>query len=254
MTLKEFLNQSLDSLFESINDKPLFKAIITAGPSGGGKSFVTKNMFSTNKWFNTPDNVTVINSDILFELGLDKANLSKKILQDNKDLFAAQTAIRNRAKELTHKKLGHVINGMGSLLIDGTGADFEKTKRQIEGLKSLGYDVSMVFINTPLELAQKRNARRERSLDPKLISFLHKAVSNNLPKYKQLMGNDLYIIDNKEIEKGSEEEKAFKENLFKLGQKILNKPLQNPIGKSVIETLRNTGGKYLTDLPDNKQP
>ena len=253
MTLKELLNQNFEVLSESINDKPLFKAIVTAGSPGGGKSFITKIMFSTSKWLNAPNNVTVINSDVFFELGLEKAGLPKVISLDDKELYKAQMEVRDNAKRLTSHKLGHAINNMNCLLIDGTGANFEKTKAQIEGLRSMGYDVSMIFINTPLEAAQARNARRERSLDPKIIDALWNRVNDNLPKYKALLGDDLYVVDNQENEKDSEEDKAFKDKLYKLGQKILEKPLQNPLGRAIIETLKATGGRYITDLPDKEE-
>ena len=33
-----------------------------------------------------------------------------------------------------------------------------------------------------------------------------------------------------------------------MGQKLLNKPLENIIGKRIIENLIETGGKYLHDI------
>ena len=40
------------------------------------------------------------------------------------------------------------------------------------------------------------------------------------------------------------------DKLFKMGSKMIGKPLKNPLGKEIIKALKATGGKYLTDLPE----
>ena len=45
--------------------------------------------------------------------------------------------------------------------MDGTGKDYEKIVRMSEKLKSFGYETLMVFVNTDLETALARNAKRD---------------------------------------------------------------------------------------------
>ena len=77
--------------------------------------------------------------------------------------------IRGQAKELTKKLQSGYIGGRLGMLIDGTGKDLEKIKLASNGLKKIGYDTYMIFINTSEEVAQERNAARARSLDLSLI-------------------------------------------------------------------------------------
>ena len=50
--------------------------------------------------------------------------------------------------------------------MDGTGKDYEKIVRMSEKLKTLGYETLMVFVNTDLETALARNAKRDPTLPP----------------------------------------------------------------------------------------
>lgn len=251
MTLKDFLNQNCEELFESINDKHLFKAVFMAGGPGSGKSFVTKAMFNFNKWFASADNVMLLNSDVLFELGLVKKNLSKDIQKSNPTTYKIQMDIRERAKELTAKKGSAWLNGMNSIVVDGTGASYEKIKAQSDALRELGYDTYMVFVNTSLDIAKERNSKRERKLDTSVIEGLWQRVQNNIGKFQEYFGAENFtVVDcSTQYEKDSAEEKEFKDKLYKIGNKIISSPLKNPIGKEILKTLKETRGKYLSDLP-----
>ena len=46
----------------------------------------------------------------------------------------------------------------------------------------------------------------------------------------------------------SQEFKDFESKLAKLGMKLINSPLKNSMGKSVIAKLKDIGGKYYSDL------
>ena len=56
----------------------------------------------------------------------------------------------------------------------------------------------MVFVNTSEEVAQQRNAGRDRVLPEKTITDLWNQVQNNLKAYAQLFGNDFTIVMNDE--------------------------------------------------------
>jgi Fe-S oxidoreductase len=142
------------------------------------------------------------------------------------------------------------IDGMLPIIIDGTGKDFDKIKSQAEDLKSIGYDVYMIFVNTSLDVAKERNKKRERSVDEKIVEKMWFAVQNNIGKFQKYFGSENFeVVDNSNyFEKNSKEEQDFKMYLFKLGKKIIESPLKNKIGIKTIEMMKKNGYKYLSDF------
>ena len=78
----------------------------------------------------------------------------------------------------------------------GTGDDYGKIKKKNTELKKLGYDTYMLFINTTLEVAQERNAGRNRKLPEKLVKKIWTDVQKNMGRFQGLFGNNFKIIDN----------------------------------------------------------
>lgn len=232
---------------EGINDKNLFKAVFMAGGAGSGKSFISDLIFSNKT---SPFGTKLINSDVFFELGLKKSELPLIVNVDDEQVYSKQMTVRSLAKKTTNKKMNIHIDGMLPLIIDGTGKDFDKIKNQAEDLKMVGYDVSMIFVNTSLEVAKERNRARERSVDDKIVEKMWFAVQNNIGKFQKYFGSENFIvIDNSEhFEKNSKKEQDFKMYLFKLGKKIIESPLKNKVGIKTIETMKKSGYKYLSDF------
>ena len=56
------------------------------------------------------------------------------------------------------------LDGRLGLIIDGTGKDYDKIAKQVSGLKGIGYECAMIFVNTSLDTAQERNKMRKRTL------------------------------------------------------------------------------------------
>jgi predicted kinase len=236
-------------ILESINDKYLFKSCFMAGGGGSGKGFVLQSSFGLNdSGGDTPFGAKVVNSDILFEFFLEKNDLPFELLQSNPDVYEKQMAIRNIAKKLTDNKMEGYVNGLLPLLIDGTGRDYDKIKRQKEKLELLGYDTSMVFVNTSLEVALARNLKRKRTVEPEIIKKMWYSVQENIGKFQRLFGQDSFIIIDNSKDLNAEETKQKAQSLFKTGQKLLSKPLRNEHGRYVIKTLKAIGGKYYSDL------
>mgnify|MGYP001288848261 FL=1 len=232
---------------ESINDKNLFKAVFMAGGAGSGKSFIFDLIFSNKT---SPYGTKLINSDQFFEINLKKLNLPLVINVDDKEVYDKQMVVRNKAKKTTNTKMNLHIDGMLPLIIDGTGKDFDKIKNQAEDLKMIGYDVSMIFVNTSLEVAKERNKARERSVDEKIVEKMWFAVQNNIGKFQKYFGSENFIVvdNNEHFEENSKEEQDFKMYLFKLGKKIIESPLKNKVGIKTIETMKKSGYKYLNDF------
>lgn len=175
-------------LEEGRNDPAIFKAVFLAGGPGSGKSFIVGKTALQALGFK------LINSDPAFERALDNAGLDKG---NPDDIYSEPgQAARARAKELTAKQMRLAVNGRLGLVIDGTGKDFDKIKRQAELLKGIGYEVAMIFVNTDEKTAMARNQKRSRSLPDSVVSKMWKDVQANIGKFQNFFGNKMFVVDN----------------------------------------------------------
>ena len=183
-------------LMEGVNDPSIFKAVFLAGGPGSGKSFIVGKTALKALGFR------LINSDDAFEKGLKKAGLTT----DPDDIASAQgQTVRAKAKALTGKQMKMALDGRLGLVIDGTGKDYTKIKKQVDMLRTLGYAVHMLFVNTDLDTALERNKMRPRSLPDDLVTKMWKDVQKNIGKFQGLFRNRMIVIDNS---KGSDIEQS----------------------------------------------
>jgi len=178
--------KTFQQLLEGIYDPNIFKAVFLAGGPGSGKSYVVSKVVSGM-------GLKVINSDEPFERYLVKAGLSLKMPDEEQ---AERDIERKRAKKVTGAKKGHAIDGRLGIIIDGTGKDYDKMIRQAAHLQELGYETSMVFVNTTLQTALERNRKRARSVPPEIAKQGWKDVQKNLPKFQRYFGKRFFVADN----------------------------------------------------------
>ena len=211
---------------EGVNDPAIFKAVFLAGGPGSGKSFVVGKTALKALGFR------LINSDEAFEKGLKKAGLTT----DPKDIASAQgQSVRASAKALTGKIMTRALEGRNGIVVDGTGKDYAKIKKQVDMLRELGYAVHMIFVNTDLETAQKRNKMRPRSLPDDMVKKMWDGVQKNIGKFQSLFRNRMTIVDNSE---GSNIEKATTDAYKKI-QTWSEKPPENSIAIKWIKGQKN---------------
>ena len=185
--MKNFDDIRYQDLQEGLYDPNIFKAFFLAGGPGSGKTFVTRGAFGGT-------GLRVINSDNAFENALKKNGLSLKMPEDEAE---ARDMLRARAKGVTDKTLDLSIKGRLGLVIDGTGRDYDKISVQQSMLKQLGYDCYMIFVNTSLNVALERNAKRERSVPEYITRKSWNQVQSNIGKFQNLFGiGNMLIIDN----------------------------------------------------------
>ena len=189
---------SLDEMFEAnfaeqidlqagVNDPGIFKAVFLAGGPGSGKSFIV------GKTALTTFGLKLINSDDAFETQLKKIGLDTT----PEDIFSpAGQAVRGKAKALTKLKQKLALNGRLGIIVDGTGKDFDKIKKQSDELKRIGYESGMIFVNTDLETALQRNRDRKRTLPDADVEKMWKAVQNNIGKFQAYYGEKFIVVDN----------------------------------------------------------
>lgn len=199
-TLKDFV-----PIEEGVNDPAIFKAVFLAGGPGSGKSFIV------GKTALTAFGYKVVNSDNAFEMALKKAGM--EMTADN--IFSVKgQSLRDRATNLTKQRKQSYINGRLGLVIDGTGKDYEKIKKQKIELEKLGYETAMIFVNTDIETAISRDAKRDRTLGAKNITPMWQAVQKNIGRFQNLFRQNMFIVDNSD---GSDYENAILGTYRKVG-------------------------------------
>ena len=172
------------TLVEGVYDPGIFKAIFLAGGPASGKSFTADRTTGGHGF-------KIINSDAPFEIAMNKAGLSLKMPKDEED---ARNMIRSRAKAVTSKRMDLFIDGRLGLVIDGTGHDFDRIKRQSDGLRELGYDTMMIFVNTSLDTALERNRKRARTVPEDIVKKSWEVVQNNMGKFQSYFGNNNFFL------------------------------------------------------------
>ena len=177
-------------LEEGVNDPAIFKAVFLAGGPGSGKSFIVGKTGLTSMGYK------VVNSDDAFEAAMKKADM--EMTPDN--IFSPKgQELRGKAKRLTGTKQARYIKGRLGLVVDGTGKDPEKIARQAQKIQALGYKAAMIFVNTDLDTALKRNRMRARSLPDAEVEAYWKAVQRNTGKFQRMFGKENFlVVDNSE--------------------------------------------------------
>ena len=200
-------------LQEGIYDPNIFKAVFLAGGPGSGKSFVVGRTVGGM-------GLKVINSDDPFERYLKKAGLSMRMPDEEKE---PRDIERKRAKKVTAARKGHAIDGRLGIVIDGTGKDYDKVTTESGLLRELGYETSMVFVNTSLETALERNEKRARSVQPQIAAKGWKDVQSNIGKFQRYFGSRFFIADNN----SGDDLKPVEKKIRLAIQKKVNNPIAN---------------------------
>lgn len=233
--LKEF------NIFEGVNDPGILKAVFLAGGPGSGKSTVAAELFGiTNAGFSV-DGLKNVNSDKFFEFILRKNNLTTDLASLSKDEFEKLTGVgspREKAKEMFQTAYGLYLGGRLGMLIDGTGDNVKKVIDQAERLKSVfGYDVSMIFVNTPLEKALERNNNRPRKLPRNLVVDSWNDAQKAKVDYERYFGKDFKeVVNDKDVKPG--EPVSINKDVFAFARNFMQRPIRNPIGVEWINTSR----------------
>ena len=244
MKLKDIIN-------EGVYDPGIFKAIFLAGGPGSGKSFVANELvgipkggFSKMDMSFAPSGVKLVNSDPEFEyflkkVGIDPKNLADLSDEEFKKATEGESSPRAKAKKIKDARERLYTQGRLGLLIDGTGDDYNKIKKKNTELKKLGYDTYMIYINTSLEVAQQRNAQRDRKLPEKLVKKIWTDVQKNMGRFQGLFGVNFKIIDNSDKRVAKRDPQAgiiiFPKQFYATINKFIKSPVKSGLAKRWIK-------------------
>ena len=238
MGVKEGVIPSIDFLFEhqlceGVHDKGIFKAVFLSGGPGSGKDYVLDNTLSGH-------GLTEINSDKALEYLMDKENLDLRMPESETE---ARNLVRGRAKNVTELKQRLALLGRNGLIINGTGDDYEKVEKIKKRLEDLGYETSMVTVNTADEVSKQRNIERGqrggRTVPEDIRKEKWDGVQANRDKFAKLFGNNYHEFDNSEdLRKADPEVKAAKEkemlDIFKKIREFTTTPAKHPKAQTWI--------------------
>ena len=218
-------------LTEGVNDKSIFKAVFLAGGPGSGKDYVLDNTLAGH-------GLTEINSDKALEFLMDKEGLDAQMPEGEKE---ARDFVRGRAKNITELKQRLALTGRNGLIVNGTGDDYEKVKRIKTALENLGYDTSMVMVNTEDEVSAQRNIERGkrggRTVPENIRREKWEAVQNARPELAKLFGDRYSEYENSEDLRTAAPEvvKAKKDEMLELYKGVKEFIAQQPASPAAEE-------------------
>lgn len=220
LQITEAIRQAID---EGVYDPAIFKAIFLAGGPGSGKSYVSR-MTTGGHGFK------VINSDEFFEYLMKQAGRSLDLSTFSPEEMEASDITRAKAKNLTKHKMSMHMEGKLGLVIDGTGKDFDKIKRQKDEIEKRGYDTFMIFVNTTLDVAKARNLKRDRTVPEDILIKGWEQVQSNMGKFQSAFGaNNFAIVDN-----SNPDNRDLLQDVWKKVMKFAQRPVDNKVAKDWI--------------------
>jgi hypothetical protein len=234
MQIKESINEEFETLlFEGVHDKAIFKAVFLAGGPGSGKDYVLDNTLAGH-------GMTEMNSDKALEFLMDKEGLDKTMPASEED---KKNIVRSRAKNITELRQRLAILGRNGLIINGTGDDVEKIAKIKKELESVGYESSMVLVNTADEVSKQRNIERGqrggRTVPENIRKEKWDAVQAGRPEFAKMFGDNYMEFDNSEDLRTAPPEvvNAKKEEMLQMFSRIkefVSVPPKNPMADSWV--------------------
>ena len=215
-----------EQVLEGPNDPHIFKAVFLAGGPGSGKSYVAQKLL-------TGGGLKPLNSDDVYEYLAKKHNIDL----NNPDVVGSNKGqeLRQRAKEITKTREDLYIDGRLGLVIDGTGKDVSKVSVAKKQLSDLGYDTMMLFVYTSEDVAQERNAARDRTIPADMVTVMWQRVQQNIMKFQQVFGAaKFHVIDNSGGLEDPDRKVNF-DNVYKSVQKFLNDPPAKRAAKAWLD-------------------
>lgn len=205
-------------LTEGVHDKAIFKAVFLAGGPGSGKDYVLDNTLAGH-------GLTEINSDKALEFLMDKEGLDKTMPASENE---KKDIVRGRAKNITELRQKLALLGRNGLIINGTGDDVEKIAKIKKRLEEIGYDSSMVVVNTADEISKQRNIERGQRGGRTVPENIRKEKWDNVQagraEFAKMFGQNYMEFDNSEDLRTAPPEvvKAKKEEMLQLFTNVKN--------------------------------
>ena len=173
--------------------------VLIAGGPGVGKSFITNNLINLNntKLFNV-DQVRVMVAKKLWGNEWSENMSTPEGYQEILDLTYTTSDPRNLTVKFLKNFLQQERKEGANVLYDAGGGQKEVMEEILEIAKDSGFHTTLIYVRTPLEISQQRNAERPRSLPTEMVSNYHKKVKDNIRNLIDVFDN-VWFVDNKDL-------------------------------------------------------
>jgi len=224
-----------DLIQDAVYDPGIFKAVFLAGGPGSGKTTVSSEIFGVPEKFHfSVHGLRSVNTDAAFEQLLKKAGYGTRLDKLDNETFEKITSnepssLRSKAKDTVSRMLSLYLNGRLGIIMDSTGASLDKVQKQLDVLKSLGYDCLMIFVNTSLETALARNKLRPRVVPDAIVANEWHKAQSNMGKYQSMFSNNFIIVDNNTMGV------TIPSTVTSTIDKFIRSPIKNYVGKTWIQ-------------------
>ena len=238
-------------LREGVHDKGIFKAVFLAGGPGSGKDYVLSNTLDGH-------GMIEINSDKALEYLMDKEKLDKTMPGNE---AAQRNVVRKKAKDITEIRNRLALHGRNGLIINGTGDDPEKYAKIKKKLEAMGYDTSMIMVNTDDEVSRARNVERGqrggRTVPENIRKEKWESVQAARGEMSKIFRNNYIEFDNSEdLRQASPDvvkaKKDEMQQIFKQIQKFVNAPPKHENAQNWIAS--ELSKKDTTPVATTSQP
>jgi len=180
-------------------NSPTNNFVVIAGGPGAGKSFITNNLINLNnvKNFNV-DQVRVMTAKKLWGDDWQEMISTSDGYQQILNMTHTTSDPRNLTVKFLKQFLEQERNQSVNVVYDAGGGQ-EQVMKDIHKLaKESGFDTTLVYVRTPLELAQMRNDERPRSLPDDMVAQYHQKVKDNMRNMVPIF-DSVWTVDNKEL-------------------------------------------------------
>ena len=173
--------------------------VVIAGGPGAGKSFITRNLINLDnvKEFNV-DQVRVMTAKKLWGSDWEEMISTPEGYQKILDMTYTTSDPRNLTVKYLKNFLSQDRDQPVNVIYDAGGGQEQVMKDVHKIAKDSGMVTNLVYVRTPLELAQIRNDERPRSLPDDMVAKYHQKVRDNMRNMIPIFDN-VWIVDNKEL-------------------------------------------------------
>jgi predicted kinase len=219
------------SMSEAMGERYPFKAVFMAGGPGSGKTWVAKQMF-------VPLGFRMSNTDEIMKVIAARSEPGLIQAREGDPLYVRKQDLAQKANALAAaRSLRWAVTG-APYVIDTTGRSPSLISSLKQHLEQYGYDTYMVFVNTDIDTAHKRNVERSKfglhtSDQPYVTQAWHQAQSN-INNYQQMFGDHFMMIDNNRDLEKFETIALTRKGMALLGKE---KKVKNPVGSELMGDL-----------------
>tara|TARA_R110000824_G_scaffold215527_1_gene402010 strand:+ start:814 stop:1467 length:654 start_codon:yes stop_codon:yes gene_type:complete len=178
---------------------PTNNFVVIAGGPGAGKSYITRNLINLDnvKEFNV-DQVRVMTAKKLWGNKWQEMISTPEGYQKILDMTYTTSDPRNLTVKYLKNFLVQDRAQAVNVVYDAGGGQEQVMKDVHKIAKDSGMVTNLIYVRTPLELAQIRNDDRPRSLPDEMVAQYHQKVKDNMRNMIPLF-DDVWIVDNKEL-------------------------------------------------------